>query len=64
MQSEEEHEHEGEEAESEEPEQDEHIWLSLRNAEVCTQAIADQLKNWILPTKPSIKTMRLLTKKN
>ena len=37
MQSEEEHEHEGEEAESEEPEQDEHIWLSLRNAEVCTQ---------------------------
>ncbi len=64
MQSEEEHEHGGEEAESEEPEQDEHIWLSLRNAEVCTQAIADQLKNWILPTKPSMKTMRLLTKKN
>ena len=52
MQSEEEHEHEGEEAESEEPEQDEHIWLSLRNAEVCTQAIADQLKK----LDPSNKT--------
>lgn len=45
-------EHEGEEAESEEPEQDEHIWLSLRNAEVCTQAIADQLKK----LDPSNKT--------
>ncbi len=52
MQSEDEHEHEGEEAESEEPEQDEHIWLSLRNAEVCTQAIADQLKK----LDPSNKT--------
>ena len=52
MQSEEEHEHEGEEAESEEPEQDEHIWLSPRNAEVCTQAIADQLKK----LDPSNKT--------
>lgn len=44
MQAEEEHEHEGEESESEEPEQDEHIWLSLRNAKICTQAIADQLE--------------------
>ena len=52
MQAEDEHEHEGDEAESEEPEQDEHIWLSLRNAKVCTQAIADHLKK----LDPSNKT--------
>ena len=52
MQAEDEHEHEGDKAESEEPEQDEHIWLSLRNAKVCTQAIADHLKK----LDPSNKT--------
>ena len=35
-----------------EDETDEHVWLSLRNAEVCTQAIADQLKK----LDPSNKT--------
>ena len=35
-----------------EDETDEHVWLSLRNAEVCTQAIADQMKK----LDPSNKT--------
>ncbi len=41
-----EHEHEGEEDhdhEHEEPEYDEHVWLSLRNAAILTQSIADAL---------------------
>ena len=42
MQAEEEEE-EGEEGEEEEPEIDEHVWLSLRNAQVFTSAIADAL---------------------
>lgn len=42
MESEEEEE-EGEEGEEEEPEIDEHVWLSLRNAQVFTSAIADAL---------------------
>ena len=36
-------EEEGEEGEEEEPEIDEHVWLSLRNAQVFTSAIADAL---------------------
>lgn len=39
----EEEEEEGEEGEEEEPEIDEHVWLSLRNAQVFTSAIADAL---------------------
>ena len=39
----EEEEEEGEEGEKEEPEIDEHVWLSLRNAQVFTSAIADAL---------------------
>ena len=39
----EEAEEEGEEGEEEEPEIDEHVWLSLRNAQVFTSAIADAL---------------------
>ena len=42
MQAEEEEE-EGEEGEEEEEEIDEHVWLSLRNAQVLTSAIADAL---------------------
>ncbi|MDO5136208.1 MAG: metal ABC transporter substrate-binding protein [Eubacteriales bacterium] len=43
-QSEEEHEHEDEEHDhGEEPEYDEHVWLSLRNARVFTEAIAQAL---------------------
>ena len=42
MQAEEEEE-EGEEGEEEEPEIDEHVWLSLRNAQAFTSAIADAL---------------------
>ena len=38
-----EEEEEGEEGEEEEPEIDEHVWLSLRNAQVFTSAIADAL---------------------
>lgn len=40
MQAEEE---EGEEGEEEEPEYDEHVWLSLRNAETICSALTDQL---------------------
>ena len=39
----EEEEEEGEEGEEEEPEIDEHVWLSLRNAQAFTSAIADAL---------------------
>ena len=39
----EEEEEEGEEGEEEEEEMDEHVWLSLRNAQVFTSAIADAL---------------------
>ena len=39
----EEEEEEGEEGEEEEPEIDEHVWLSLRNAQVFTSVIADAL---------------------
>lgn len=38
-----EHHHEDEDEEEEEIEYDEHVWLSLRNAQVFTQAIADAL---------------------
>lgn len=48
QESDHEHEHgEGEEEEEEEegPEYDEHVWLSLKNAQVICQAIADELEN-------------------
>lgn len=41
----EEHEHEGEEHEDEEHELDEHVWLSLKNAKLCCEAIADALSS-------------------
>jgi len=42
---EEDHEHEEEGEHGEEPEYDEHVWLSLRNAEILCTEIADQLCN-------------------
>ena len=48
---EDEHAHEGED----EKEYDEHVWLSLRNAETLTQTIADALCERMLPTRLSIR---------
>ena len=39
----------------EETEYDEHVWLSLRNAETLTQTIADALCERMLPTRLSIR---------
>ena len=36
--------HEGSEGQEEEPEYDEHVWLSLKNAQIFTNSIADALK--------------------
>ena len=47
----EEHEHEHEEGDHEEgPEYDEHVWLSLKNAEICVEKIAEALSG-LLPEK-------------
>ncbi len=43
MQGEEEHEHEGEDEEEEETEYDEHVWLSLKNAEIFVTEFANQI---------------------
>ena len=47
MQAEHDHEHEDEDAgeHEEEPEYDEHVWLSLKNAQIFVSAIADSLSN-------------------
>ncbi|MCR5605548.1 MAG: metal ABC transporter substrate-binding protein [Treponema sp.] len=38
------HEHEGHDHEHEEPEYDEHVWLSLKNTKILTEAIANTMK--------------------
>ena len=43
MQEEEEHEHEGEHEEEEEKEYDEHVWLSLKNAQLFVKTISDSI---------------------
>ena len=43
------------EEDEEEAEYDEHVWLSLRNAETLTQTIADALCKRMLPTRLSIR---------
>lgn len=48
-------EHLTEHEDEEEAEYDEHVWLSLRNAETLTQTIADALCKRMLPTRLSIR---------
>ena len=48
-------EHLTEHEDEEEAEYDEHVWLSLRNAETLTQTIADALCERMLPTRLSIR---------
>ena len=49
------HHHDHDDHEEHEEEYDEHVWLSLRNAETLTQTIADALCERMLPTRLSIR---------